>query len=81
MLLTAFETDNNHSLVGIVDLLGTSAFVETSMSKNEKFEQMKLSTKLFFPATMICNPFCFLQKFFATNKKQNFKKEITFTTI
>lgn len=51
------------------------------MSKNENFEQMKLSTKLFFPATMICNPFCFLQNFFATNKKQNFKKEITFTTI
>lgn len=51
--MPAFETDDNYSLVGIVDLLGTSVFVETSMSKNENFEQIKLSTKLFFPATMI----------------------------
>lgn len=49
MLFLAFETDDTQSLLGIVDLLGTSTFVETSTSKKWKFKTEEIvSTKLFF---------------------------------
>lgn len=73
MLFLAFETDDTHSLVGIVDLLGTSIFVETSTSKKWKFKTEEIvATKLFFYYDI---PFYFLHKFNAT-KKSLFKNHV-----
>lgn len=71
VLLPAFETDT-HSLIGIVDLLGTSIFVETSTSKKMKIlDRWNCVNETFYPTIMKCNPFYLLYNFFPTHEKKS----------